>query len=149
MDISKEYGEMCAKAQELQDLKKTWNHYIGDFLLYDGKVMVVNGYDLGELAHEYRATWNIDDQFFEQWFTEGVSSTIWLPRMDQLAAIIKSWNVKYSIAFFQNIATNTQFRAIPRMGYDSIEKHLLAFVMTETWNKSWDQEKKEWITDKQ
>ncbi len=69
---------------------------------------------------------------------------IWLPKLDQLARLITTWNQKYSTAFFKNIASNSQYRAVPPEGYESIEEQLLQFFMFEEHGKIWNEETKVW-----
>lgn len=122
MDTSQQYIEMCKAAYEIQELKKL-STSIGDC------------YSNGEP----------DKYLVVDPFNDVSNWDIWLPRQDQLSEMIETWNKKYSITFFQNIVSNSQYRGIPSKGFDSIEKHLLCFVMKENYNKYWDNENKQWL----
>lgn len=90
MDKSKLYISMCQQATLLQKLKT--QHDPGDFVAGRDVVMVVNGYCLNEQQNEYRTIHNIDDTFVELWFAEGDEEIVWLPRADQLLAILLKHN---------------------------------------------------------
>lgn len=130
MDKSPEYIMMCEKAEEIQTIKAD-KFENGDFMKWFG----VSIYD--ERLNDGR----------DGPKTYGTSKDIvWIPRMDQLAEMIETWNKKYSTAFFQNIVANSVYRNISVNGYDSIEKHLLAFVMSEKYDKRWVNG--EWLSNK-
>ena len=118
MDISKEYIKMCEKAQEIQEYRKQLPEK------YKGES------DKDYLAHLKGAIISFN--------------AIWLPRQDQLSEMIVTWNKNISTAFFMNIVSNSKYRSIPIEGFDSIEKHLLSFVMAENYNKIWNKESEEW-----
>jgi len=120
VDTSKEFITMCKKAKEIQQFN--WGSD-GDFSFYEGDDDVSEGIQVWLLA--------------DGWYPRK-ESFIWLPRQDQLSEMILTWNKRYSMSFFENIVANSQYRGILNIGFDSIEKHLLAFVMYEKYSKQWD-----------
>lgn len=124
MDTSNEYIEMCKKALEVQCLRvPIWGFVkfeIGDLFTQEKSEGVCFIY-ASQSEEEVKVT--------------GVT---WLPRMDQLAALIENWNKDISAAFFGHIQANSKYNGIPERGFDSIEKHLLCFLMYEKFNKKWE-----------
>jgi len=181
MDTSKEYIEMCEKAQEVQELRDTIddfkriNLFVRKFESVECKILTKEVYN--QLPEEYKQycvfkeeerqnkaglvlvdndeliKWGTGEYVYScfllnreiSWAEElGNDIFIWLPRQDQLSDMITTWNKQISIAFFQNISFNSSYRRIPTRSYDSIEKHLLCFLMFEEHNKFWDIKNKEW-----
>jgi len=119
MDITKEYVLMCQQAKEIQQFN--WGSD-GDFSFFEGDDDVSEGIQVWLLA--------------DGWYPHK-KDFVWLPRQDQLSEMIDTWNKRYSMAFFENIVANSQYRGISKIGFNSIEKHLLAFIMDEKYSKQW------------
>lgn len=130
MDINKDYIEMCKKAQEIQKQRGSFNWDRFDYAVWLRFEQLIKdgGFVIDKLGHR-------DD--IRKYF-------VWLPRQDQLAEMIGTWNNNYSMSFFNNIEANSKYRGIPDMGFNSIEKHLLHFLMSDKFNKFWNEVKKEW-----
>ena len=160
MDTSKEYIKMCEMSKEIQDLHKPMQ---GDFWCCscqscqdnkDLKVWIINDYEIDYINQ--RDLTNVDKTYANMvrmaehcfggfWVTKHQGEDrgyTWLLRQDQLSDIIDTWNKKYSTAFFENIVSNSEYRSIKRIGFNSIEKHLLVFIMNEKFKKTWNG--KEW-----
>ena len=125
MDTSEKYIEMCRKADEIQ---KMWEPADGDVYRY---FLSSNPYTYIQDAR--RGTYPGEP---EHW--------IWLPRQDQLQAMIKTpyndaWD---TIQQFVSKTCSNSRKNIPIM-CASMEQLWLAYVMAEKYGKRWDGEK--WV----
>lgn len=131
MDTSKEYIELCNKAQEIQDIKKT----IGSYCCFE----------LGDMFHRIG---------FEYWFDGKVKqpvieNTVWLPRQDQLQEILVEeyrGDFKYpTFAMLEDLYNqeNNLFDSKDENN-KTLEKAWLILLMSENYNKQWNPETKEW-----
>jgi len=126
------YIKMCEKAAEIQELRPIGQDWeLGDFCYYKakyGKVFGVtgssNGYDVYIIEHE--------------------SGEIFLPRQDQLQAMIELKGHKLTQDLFR-IFTNWIYTHNYKWNlfYGSPEQLWLAFVMNEKYSKTWNGE--DWI----
>lgn len=117
MDTSKEYIEMCAKAQEIQNLKD----------LKEDKSFFIEGDN--ELIGK-----SIDGVCF---YTD---ETIWLPRQDQLIDMLEKEGQGWDILRYVCRKTETKYY----VAFNSVETLLLAFVMQQKFDKVWNNETKYW-----
>jgi len=138
MDTSKEYIEMCKKAEEIQEL---WNPSIGDWYFGRGhyyeiiphfknefEVFILCDYD-SEGGHFHLEPNHIDK-----------SIEIWLPRQDQLQEMVGGTSLWKIVSIHRHchlIDTH-----VPSAS-SSMEQLWLAFVMKEKYDKTWDG--KDWI----
>ena len=140
MDMSAEYIRMCGLAYFMQEDKKEYD--LGDYFSYGGEVYIVNNYYLSDNYNTFRGVYfeEKEGDFHYSEFaddSEGRAQVVWLPRIDQLAEMIESWNKEISQAFFTNISINSKYRGIPAKGFNTLEKHLLCFAMYEKYKKQW------------
>lgn len=122
MDISAEYIEMCEKAEEIQEFKrskKDW--YTGDWYFNEFYGMV-HIYSNEEIA---------------------AADVVWLPRQDQLQAIPGNYFCARNLEEFRSFAV--ELPESPTNCY-SYEMAWLAFVMKKKFGKAWNGE--EWIKEK-
>lgn len=146
MDTSQQYITMCKEAHEIQALKEYPK--TDDWQKLDELDEYFIGFDEGDfIAFNSNSFDGVNIWVFSDPIRKKEVQTIkcWLPRQDQLSDMIKSWNKKISSSFFLNISSNSKYRGIPIEGYDSLEKHLLCFVMKEEYKKTWDSETQKWI----
>jgi hypothetical protein len=132
MDTSKEYIEMCKKAQEIQNYRQTMGlpsksfiSYKGDWFCHVGGVILVANQDIYQ------------------------KPGTWLPRQDQLQELLIGEDSSYSnrrddmmmdfYDFWGKIRGNEDFDYC-----DKYERFWLAFVMEKEYNKHWDNEGKCW-----
>jgi len=119
MDKSKEYIAMCEKATEIQEQRP---HLIGDFR-FDTVL---------EKIQVLQENSDMDDQ----------ETFIWLPRQDQLYALVK--NVEWFEVMFRfydwlsDRLDSVKWFSRGCAGVDSKEQLLLTFVMDEEYNKTWN-----------
>lgn len=142
MDVTAEYAKMCEQATMLQHFKT--QHNFGDLIYRDGKSWCVNGYDVNEGCNQYRAIYNIDDSFFEQWFSEGFSETVWLPRQDDLQKMALKANISLQyllVIMFPEFVANdrTPFQVT------TVEKYWLMFIMDLIYNQYWCGDMSTWV----
>jgi len=131
MDTSKEYIEMCEKAEEIQG-----NHKIvsGDY------------FNDGEICAEVLEVENNEGYLIKSIYGKYFlpSECVWLPRQDQLQEMI---NQDYLTGFIYDLYEFSKEWLYHDNGNDlrftSLEQLWLAFVMYEKFNKVWDG--KEWI----
>lgn len=124
MDISAEYINMCSKAQEIQKKWAHSNRSSGDWYFHNelGAAYVVSEIDQ-------------DDK-----------DCIFLPRQDQLQEMIDGdLSVKMEDIYLYNYSTGFVWLSDGHLS--SFEQLWLAFVMNEKYNKIWDKDKKEWISN--
>lgn len=127
MDISKEYIEMCQKAQEIQDNKPT------DFIIDNHNYLVI-----GENSGKN----NEIDGFYER------GEYAWLPKQDQLQNMIKtdSYLLKDKTRgirlaeYCEGWCLSNEYME----QFETMEQLWLATVMEENYNKRWNFETKEW-----
>jgi hypothetical protein len=134
MDTSEKYIKMCEKAQEIQDLKTTWDDK--DFF----------GISNNNIKGKLKVS---DFKGNTGFLTTMKSLEIWLPRQDQLQEI-------HPIDLVMGILGNSWS---DEMGFDKederLEKYLslfktneqvhLAFIMKEKYNKIWNEEQQDWV----
>jgi hypothetical protein len=138
MDISEEYGSMCREAKEIQVL---WNKEYGDFVACKGMFglnirTIFDGAD-----NEYsESTPHISPDYLY------ISDCIWLPRQDQLQAMITDCGYfRFSLIelFYRFNCTVYHSAHTPSHIFASMEQMWLAFVMHHTFKKKWNGSK--WI----
>jgi len=136
MDFSKQYIKMCKEAKELQEiyqniLKKEdneVNNILEGWYVYDGENVI--------LLH--------NNEFFISDLKDELKKYIWLPRQDQLQAIITTNKYfRFSlIELFYHFANKN----VPK--FASMEQLWLAYVMYMKYKKIWNNEKEKWIKEK-
>ena len=129
MDFSKQYIKMCKEAKEIQEIYqnilKKENDEIDNILegwyVYDGKNVI--------LLH--------NNEFFISDLKDELKKYIWLPRQDQLQAIITTNKYfRFSlIELFYHFANKN----VPK--FTSMEQLWLAYAMYIKYKKIWDNEK--------
>lgn len=127
MDISKEYIEMCEKAQEIQE---QWKHSIrnnGDWYFNE------------ELNGAYVVS-DID---------QGDNICVWLPRQDQLQDMLNRSVIEKLIKFNDFMypplsIIKPELSEEKLKTFPSFEQLWLRFVMKEKYNKIWDINCKNW-----
>ena len=132
MDTSKEYIEMCEKAEEIQGRELA---ITGDLYWSCGMVrMIVNCERHMKLYYTRESKYSIVQYGY-------IKHHIWLPRQDQLQAMIKEYDEAYGLidAIHEYILTHEWKRM-------SMEQLWLAFVMKEKYQKTWNG--KEWSNAK-
>jgi hypothetical protein len=139
MDTSKEYIEMCEKAQEIQELR--YNGYEwGDYYFY------YNYYDVCIQTPE-----NYIEVSTSKGITELVirkDNHVWLPRQDQLQEMLIHKYISFDYPLFAMVEDlynqeNDMFDSEPE-NQRSLEKAWLILLMCEKYDKSWNPENKEW-----
>ena len=136
MDFSKQYIKMCKEAKEIQEiyqniLKKEdneVNNILEGWYVYNGKNVI--------LLH--------NNEFFISDLKDELKKYIWLPRQDQLQAIITTNKYfRFSlIELFYHFANKN----VPK--FTSMEQLWLAYVMYIKYKKIWDNEKEKWVKEK-
>jgi len=136
MDFSKQYIKMCEEAKEIQNF---WEPHIDDYV-YDENGKSWAGSCIYVLGNEW--AWIEGNKDFYEYKKQ--HKVIWLPRQDQLQAIITTNKYfRFSlIELFYHFANKN----IPK--FTSMEQLWLAFVMYMKYNKIWDNEKEKWIKEK-
>lgn len=142
MDTSEKYIKMCEKAEEIQIL---WKSKEGDFYWYFSDDDPNIGHDA--VVDRLDLDW-LDDG--DKWFE---NQCWWLPRQDQLQEMIYNpANLNAVCAMFEEISEfGWSFPYTDNSGktngieLNSGEQLWLAFVMKEKFNKTWNDEKEEWI----
>jgi hypothetical protein len=127
MDTSKEYVEMCAKAEEIQDVMRPLTNH----LLLAGAPTDINGIIFGIRSHDFYG------------YT-------WLPRQDQLQEMLiprPYYSMLNLLSFFNDYVWSftdyDDLKAEENYPFKSMEQLWLAFVMKEKYNKIWSNG--EWI----
>ncbi len=123
MDTSKTYIKMCEKAVKIQ---KEWKPQLCDW-----------AYDEVE-----QMNYPITLVMFIKVWPEYYKNHVWLPRQDQLQAMVFSVSPPTALDIFHLLAF-MQFAHSAMDEVDSMEQLWLAFVMKEKYNKTWDGE--EWV----
>jgi len=139
MDTSKEYMEMCKKAEEIQSL---WVLTIGDFVIHRNKSLETNDF--------FIAT-RIIPNYFQDY--------IWLPRQDQLVKLYcntpstflqelieEIYDEKCVVAgdyHVDYLDVNAGIK--PAYQFETIEQVYLNFLMTKRFDLMWDKEQKDWV----
>jgi len=136
MDFSKQYIKMCKEAKEIQEiyqnvLKKEDNevdNILEGWYVYNGKNVI--------LLH--------NNEFFISDLKDELKKYIWLPRQDQLQAIITTNKYfRFSlIELFYHFANKN----VPK--FTSMEQLWLAYVMYIKYKKIWNNEKEKWVKEK-
>jgi hypothetical protein len=138
MDTSKEYIDMCEKAQEIQELR---SHY-RDWESQDFCVKIAEN-----------GTYDVESSNAEDFeilrFNTTQKGVVWIPRQDQLQDMVKDlpefkgrkhgFVETAALRFYEYAGINTRI-----LGLNSFEKQWLAFVMREKYNKKWNFETKQW-----
>jgi len=138
MDISKEYIEMCEKAQEIQNYRQTMGlpsksfiSYKGDWFCHVGGVILVANQDIYQ------------------------KPGTWLPRQDQLQEIMLEDKCRYDTEKYvtvNEVLLDDFNRFVSFFVHqkgeriNSFEQYWLKFVMKEKFNKIWNNEIKNWET---
>jgi len=136
VDFSKQYIKMCERAEEIQEiyqnvLKKEDNEVdsiLEGWYVYDGKNII--------LLH--------NNEFFISDLKDELKKYVWLPRQDQLQAIITTNKYfRFSlIELFYHFANKN----VPK--FTSMEQLWLAYVMYIKYKKIWNNEEEKWIKEK-
>ena len=126
MDTSKEYIEMCRKAEEMQDYYKEHTVELGDFYWHrNNGIGVIGNEDL---------------------FDRPGCIAFWLPRQDQLQDMV--WHKKegalHPVNLFDWIVSYIHGDFKYYAQFLSPEQVLLAWGMLKEYNKWWNSEKGEW-----
>lgn len=166
MDQSEERILMCEKAHEIQEL---WKPQVGDWFLYTKWGLcpdVLPQRRVLVLAYYHKSKWDKQDiswsvltyQSTHEKEKDFKASSIWLPRQDQLQAMVigngrkmlgrdgvlyrfNNWLV-LEFLDYDNIVTDEKWRMDC-----SMEQLWLCFVMYEKYNKLWDSERKTWVKE--
>lgn len=163
MDTSKEYIEMCEKAEEIQ---KEWKPMVGDYLfrkytifgdLIDEKIWGDKTTEINILTYKssvqnfhHAVTVNGETRLFNSAYDLTKETCIWILRQDQLQELVKDrmWG-NWDLSKFLTLDPFYDFwktEFIEKHNhYNSMEQLWLAFVMKEKFNKTWTNDKKEWI----
>ena len=112
MDTSEAYTKMCEKAEEIQRSEKRPLDDAGLVIASDGDILC---YATGDFAFK-------------------VGELIWLPRQDQLQAMVDIEFPYITAKFFGLWCGDIQYDE-PK--FTSMEQLWLAFVMEEKYNKVW------------
>ena len=136
MDFSKQYIKMCKEAKEIQEIYQNTfkkednevNNILEGWYVYNGKNVI--------LLH--------NNEFFISDLKDELKKYIWLPRQDQLQAIITTNKYfRFSlIELFYHFANKN----VPK--FTSMEQLWLAYVMYIKYKKIWDNEKEKWVKEK-
>jgi len=136
MDFSKQYIKMRKEAKEIQEIYQNTfkkednevNNILEGWYVYNGKNVI--------LLH--------NNEFFISDLKDELKKYIWLPRQDQLQAIITTNKYfRFSlIELFYHFANKN----VPK--FTSMEQLWLAYVMYIKYKKIWDNEKEKWVKEK-
>jgi len=136
VDFSKRYIKMCEEAKEIQNL---WKPHIDDYV-YDENGKSWTGSYVYVLGNEW--AWVEGNEDFYNYRER--YKVIWLPRQDQLQAIITT--NKYFrfglIELFYHFANKNISK------FTSMEQLWLAFVMYVKYNKIWNNKEEKWVENK-
>ena len=127
MDTSKEYVEMCEKAEEIQ--KRDFEN--GDIIFYKNKW----GMYFKEKFYEEMV-------FNDNTLIKYELNPIWLPRQDQLQEIIGNIGMNRLMSKAYKMFGSLEV-SNPKLKEVSMEQLWLAFVMKEKYKKTWNG--KDWI----
>jgi len=137
MDISQKYVDMCVKAIEVQ---KSWNHEVGD--IAHTKWKHIDGSEKEDVTALQSCHCYEPIDFYNE-------TSIWLPRQDQLQAMIKKEKLDYLLVDFKAFVWRNQAYIVDAtMDYplnicDTMEQLWLCFVMNYNYNKRWNGE--DWV----
>ena len=160
MDISKTYIKMS----NCKEIQKQWKPSIGDYLLekytvfgeeLDKKlwknksqreeIQILHYKSIGDFFHSCTINGEQRTVNFQDTDSMIKVTSIWLPRQDQLQAMMELPN---NFKIFHPIAVNSKYRIMWGCNFvdgDSMEQLWLSFVMSEKYSKQWNSEKEEWI----
>jgi len=148
MDVSKEYIEMCSKAQEVQEYKKGLFCELcldiklcGNFFWdrYWEEIMMSNcGFCKNNLTFTRFDNFHKDIKI-----TNPIDVLIWLPRIDQLKEIYGE-NFGGILSKLLSPIQDDYASYYSKFGWNNFEQMLLAFIMKEKHNKQWNRETREW-----
>lgn len=134
MDLSEKYVKMCREAKEIQEM---WEPQVGDWIkFYDEIMFLIRKSEIDG----YRQV------------------SIWLPRQDQLLEIwrkhdeiLKQMKELTPIDMHYTFSSIVDFleKHFWSQRYVSFEQTILAFVMYDLYGKIWDEQKEEWIKEKE
>lgn len=148
MDTSPEHVGMCEKAKEIQALRcnPERNYYdVGDWLAIKDELIIElrqqrvdDGVPNMVANVECYCLCDPDEWGFP-------SNSIWLPRQDQLQAMLFDKENEPDTERAEQITQFYHFCMQPyRQLFTSMEQLWLAFIMGEKYNKIWDSDKKVW-----
>lgn len=142
MDTSKEYIELCGKAQEIQEPTKLM--FSNGSFIFNESANDGDGYLLVNYLIQPRKDNNLWE--LEYKIEEYKTFNIWLPRQDQLQDIIidKYKEEEFPIYVMLECMYNYEGGLGNSSEDRSLEQAWLAFVMIEKYNKQWNSETKEW-----
>lgn len=149
MDTSEEYIKMCSAAQEIQ---MKWLLEKGDyFVTATTRNLDCFEYPPGEVS--IHGLLHAQD---DVWYAEKESGDIWLPRQDQLQAMVDSPHKKFELLNFfywleetsePLVAGNRDYWEPIRDDDDiSLEKVTICFLMAHNYHKIWNGQ--DWVVDK-
>lgn len=149
MDVSREYIEMCEKAQEIQISKK--HYYLRDEFFYNryGEICTVVNIDINEGCNIPKLAFFDDSTLVSDWVKEEeLSKLIWLPRQDQLQEMIEidEYLLENKTRGLR-LAEHCEGWCLSDKymeQFETMEQLWLATVMKEKYNKQWNPENKEW-----
>jgi len=142
MDKSKEYILMCEKAEEIQELRKSYiQALVGDFyyVQMDKGCFVFNEDTIGGHYCENCCSQDGNAGDDSKWFRR---YCIWLPRQDQLQEMIESENDEFKLESLHRETINLNYTSAGTCLNYSMEQLWLAFVMKKKYGKEWNG--KEW-----
>jgi hypothetical protein len=131
MDTSKEYIEMCEKAQEMQKLRG------------DGEYWESNDF----LAEHIKDMFIQTGCYLQYFGTESFKNNkiIWLPRQDQLQEIIFNDFKDLSDPYFEMMESCYEYENDnPDIPPKTMEKIWLSFIMIKKYGKIWNEKEKIW-----
>ena len=133
MDKTPEYIKMASKAVEIQALNPPKERYAtnykdGDMICLRGKVFMYNSCSHSEGF--------IEPEVYDP-------KCVWLPRQDQLQAMIGSFNIYTDTKLFANWVRDCAYRQ--PVIWTSMQQLWLAYVMERNFNKTWNGE--DWINE--
>ncbi len=142
MDTSKEYIEMCQRAEEIQD-KHEW--VFGDY--FSEWISSPYEWDDGDERKNFKPHYTKGRLF--RFPSQKDDTNVWLPRQDQLQEMVPGY-IEQS-RFVAPLADKFADFAVdcandPRHWmFSTFEQLWLSFVMIKKYRKAWDSAKKEWI----
>ena len=141
MDTSEKYIKMCEKAEEIQE---EWEYLWGDFFalipqMYVERIDNIRWKQTTQLRKDELVVWlPMQDQLQEM---------VWLRVPSKKPRTLLIWLLN-SVVFPENPPINKNIADDENKyweQFDSMEQLWLAFVMSQKFNKIWDEEKEEWI----
>ena len=132
MDISEKYIKMCKAAPDIQEKKPDGEDdrtYF--FCTKHNQILCCNS----ELEYQWCGGW-------ANWHDADEKYVIWLPRQDQLYELHTPCTSKgysaYGLGRMFGIWLYANRDYTHKQGFNSIEQHLLAFVMRDKYLKRWN-----------